>query len=384
MAFKSYTKCVSRADYENPDFSWETLFALLNTSSWWGGPVGGTLAGLSLLEKALNYMLYGKLICLGGDRCAIGRVLTVQSFSFPQNIDNDLMIDLLLYPSSLGDFMTIAAQAAIDHAADNDPQTGIELEMWEAAKKEVQGQLITQQPPVPMPQPMTPTDDGLHEQWYDPTMSALSVAEAYAVGGFYAVPPPGGVVVPAFHIEIEGSRVHDLLNTLQSIESLGLGSDFCDIPVIGWLTCAILKVILSPIILVALQIAWVNAEAGDENDPDAGHLSPGDLIVAHGRFVYDAGHSGWNELHPLKTIQKLGDRDYYPVESDPAAFVKRWCDRVSEVPPPDRDGPGGTPQSMTPEQQATWDAQTKPQNRWTIHPLIDGCAFQETQPEPPR
>ncbi len=384
MAFKSYTKCVSRDDYENPDFTWEAVLALLNTSAWWGGPAGGTLAGLSLLEKALKYMLYGKLICLGGDRCAVGRVLTVQSFSFPENIDNDLMIDLLLYPSSLGDFMAIAAEAATKHTGESDAETRIELDMWEAAKNQVQGALITQQEPIPMPQPLTPSDDGLHEQWYDPTMSALAVDEAYAVGGFYDVPPPGGVVVPAFHVEIEGSRPYDLLNTLQSIESLGLGSDFCDIPVIGWLVCAIAKILLSPLIAAALQIAWANAEAGDENDPDAGAVNPGDLIVASGRFVYDAGHEGWNELHPLKTIQKLGDRTYYPLDPDPAEFVKRCCELTSEVPPPDRDGPGGTPQGMTPEQQATWDAQTQPENRWTIHPLVDGCAPSQAPQDQPK
>jgi len=29
---------------------------------------------------------------------------------------------------------------------------------------------------------------------------------------------------------------------------------------------------------------------------------------------------------------------------------------------------------MTPEQLAVWAAQNQPENSWTVHPLIDGCA----------
>ena len=59
------------------------------------------------------------------------------------------------------------------------------------------------------------------------------------------------------------------------------------------------------------------------------------------------------------------------------ADIDRWCARVSEVPPPDRDGPGAQPASMTPAQQDTWDAQRDPSNRWTIHPDIEGCVPRE-------
>lgn len=362
MAFKAYTTCVDRDDYENPDFSVEAAIATLG--AFLANPIGGTWAALNLIEKLLDYMLNKKLVCLDGDRCAVGRVVsfeTVDEKSFPADVDNDLSINLMLFPSSLGDFVG---------------KDGTEA--WEDAKTEVQGELITEQ--ADMPEPRTP-DDGKHYSHY---ATNVTIEDAYAIGGFNTmVKLEQPIHVPVLHTECEGSRIHDLLVTLQDIESLGFGKDFCDIPVIGWITCAIAKIFLSPIIVGALIAAWFTADDGNPDDarvdPDAGELALGDLLVITGRWVFDAGHAGYNELHPVKTIQKIGGKADYPLE-DPVTFVKRWCERTSDAPPPDRDGPGGAPQSMTPEQQATWDAQLEPHNRWVIHPAIDGCAPKDDEP----
>jgi hypothetical protein len=365
VAFVSYTHCVDRHDYEIPDFSLEAAMATLG--AFLGNPAFGTWAAINLIEELLDYMLNKKLVCLDGDRCAVGRIVgfeTVDDKSFPEDVDNDFSINLMLFPSSLGDFVG------------KDGGTG-----WEEAKGEVQGDLITEQPD--MPEPRTP-DDSKHYSKYSTT---LDIVDAYAIGGFNTmVKLEQPIQVPVLHAECEGSRIHDLLQTLQDIESFGLGKDFCEIPVIGWIACALAKIFLSPIILAGLIAAWFAADDGNPDDarvdPEAGELALGDLIVVTGRWVFDAGHAGYNEFHPVKSIQKAGGKADYPL-GDPAEYIKRWCKPTSEVPPPDRDGPGGAPQGMTPGQQGTWDAQREPHNRWVIHPFVDGCAPKDEDEQPP-
>jgi hypothetical protein len=363
MTFKSYTRCVDRHDYQNPDFSLEAALAIIGVLL--SNPAAVVWGALTGLENALDYMLNKKLVCLDGDRCAVGRVVgfeTVADKSFPDDIDNDFSINLMLFPNSLGDFVG----KTLDQG-------------WAEAKAETQGELVTEQADMPEPREM---EDGKH---YKPYTDEVDIIDAYTIGGFNTmIPLEDKITVPVFHLECEGSRIHDLLKTLQDIESLGLGSDFCDIPIIGWITCALAKIALSPIIFAALVAAWFGADDGNPDDartdPGAGELALGDLIVSTGRWVWDGGHEGWNELHAVKTIQKIGGKADYPL-GDPAEYVKRWCDQVSTVPPPDRDGPGGEPTGMTPGQQATWDGQRQPENRWVIHPAIDGCLPKGAPPD---
>jgi hypothetical protein len=365
MAFKSYTKCVDRHAYKNPDFALEAVLAGLGAIL--ANPALVTWSVLSGLEEALDYMLNKKLVCLDGDRCALGRVVgfeTVEDKSFPDSVDNDFSINLMLYPSSLGDFVG----KSLD-------------EGWEQAKQELQGDLIAEQADMPEPREM----EG-NKRCIAYPMAPVDIVDAYAIGGFNTmIPLKEGVSVPIFHLECEGSRIHDLLKTLQDIQSLGLGGSFCKIPIIGWVICAIAKVFLAPIIAIALVIAWFAADDGNPSDartdPEAGALGLGDLIVVTGRWTWDGGHQGWNELHPVKSIQKAGNPADYP--TDPETLIRRWCERTSEAPPPDRDGPAGAPQGMTPQQQATWDAQRDPANRWVLHPAIDGCRRPEQDDEPP-
>jgi len=365
MAFKSYTQCVDRDAYENPDFAVEAVIATLGALL--SNPIGGTWGALNSIEKLLDYLLNKRLVCLGGDRCAVGRVVgfeTAADKSFPDDADNDFSINLMLTPWSLGDFVGLSG-----------------VEGWKIAREEkMQGELIREQ--KPMPEPRTPVD-GEH---YDPYIETVDIEDAFTIGSFNTmVPLKEGITVPVLHLECEGSRISDLLHTLQDIESLGLGSAFCDIPVLGWIVCTLAKIFLSPIILIALVGAWFAATDGNPDDartdPNAGELALGDLIVVTGRWVFDASHRGWNELHPVKSIQKVGDKTFL-VPTDTAAFVQELCARTSEVPPPDRTPPGGAPTGMTPQQQGIWDAQRQPQHRWVLHPAVDGCQPRD-EPQPP-
>lgn len=109
--------------------------------------------------------------------------------------------------------------------------------------------------------------------------------------------------------------------------------------------------------------------------PELGALHPRDpggttfdVLGVFGRWVYDAGHNnegvGWNEIHAVKACYRAGtwngDGDWPP-------FADAYADRFPDA------YTGAT-------SQATRDAQDAPENQWTIHPRIDGCA---SPPPPP-
>jgi hypothetical protein len=129
-----------------------------------------------------------------------------------------------------------------------------------------------------------------------------------------------------------------------------------------------------------MAIAWAAGSGDNREFDDAGDHQLGDLVLIGGRWVFDASHEGWNELHPVKFVQKLPDD---PSFNSPSAFPRPAPDMVrADQRGRDRGRTAGTaPQSLTPAQQAIWQAQTSPENRWYFHPLIDGC--QSTQDPPP-
>ncbi|HYN19623.1 MAG TPA: hypothetical protein VE078_01585, partial [Thermoanaerobaculia bacterium] len=120
-----------------------------------------------------------------------------------------------------------------------------------------------------------------------------------------------------------------------------------------------------------------------------------DPIVVRGRWAYDGGHDGYNEIHAVRTVQKTLPP---PDAAGFVAFHDAWCAELSKVPPsppPDRDSgatpppkvppppPVAPPPTMTPSQQHTWKAQQRDENRWVYHPAIDGCLPESAPPPPP-
>lgn len=370
MAYVSYTKCVAKGDYRNPPPEWLQGLAALGTIIATGASPWGWGVAFWIIEDALDYMLNGKLICLEGDQCAVGRIVdfeTVDDKSFPENVDNDFSINLLLYPASFEELIGVKWEKS-----------------YEQMTNEVQGDLISEQPGMPVPYGANDTET------YDPTVRTIEGEDAYALGAWTAGEPVWSVSVPAMHTECEGSRIHDMLKILRDLGSLG-NSKVCGwkplgLP-IGKLVCTIVAALFWPVVVAALVAAWFAAEDGNPDDarvdPEAGELSVGDYVVIKGRWVYDAAHSGWNELHPVKSIQKLGGRTFYPPTTNPQEYVDRVCGLYKPVPPGDRDGPEGQPASMTPAQEETWDAQRRPQNRWVLHPAVDGCDPQGEPEQPP-
>lgn len=366
-----YTSCVQPADYKPLNVTPQVIALIAGALA--GGPVGLLAAGagvMSALERVLEYMLNGKLVCLGGQRCAIGVAAAFETVSekpFPDDIDNDWSINLILSPDSADSFVVIP------FPTDPDPTTVIKRKALKSAQAGPQGPLVTEQPN--MPEPREPLAGWGH------------------YGGYFAGPGGGGWdYQPVLHLECEGSRIHDVRKTLEDISSLGTGGGLCEIPFFGKIACAIVAAILSPIIAVALTVAWFNADEGsaaDAMDPGAPALKVGDLIVANGRWSYDAGHGGYNELHAIRSIQIIDNgRDWLhpqgatPWGTDFAAYHDRWCSLIAEVPP--RQADGAPPVPATPEQQQTADRQAQPENTWELHPAIDGCRPRGTDPAQPQ
>lgn len=124
-------------------------------------------------------------------------------------------------------------------------------------------------------------------------------------------------------------------------------------------------------------------------DGAGGEIKLGDPIMVRGRWAYDSAHTGYNEIHPVRTVQKTAPA---PADADPFTayleFHKAWCLELANVPPdpPPSRNPQAPPatggdQNMTGAQRATKDAQKRDENRWVYHPAIDGC-IPRTRPDP--
>jgi hypothetical protein len=115
MPYLQYTKCVKPADYSGP----VDLLAGATSAGILGGVtlnVGlATLGAITAAIAFCNWWLYGRLVCLGGDHCAIGLALEV----FPPQLktglnreDTDYSVNMLLAPTTLFEGFNQACQDA--------------------------------------------------------------------------------------------------------------------------------------------------------------------------------------------------------------------------------------------------------------------------------
>lgn len=362
MSYQQYTFCVTRQDFDELDaasFIGPALVIVAGiVAAIFTGPVGvivAAIGGLWAIQVVCHFLLGGKLICLGqDDACAIGRVAQIEPVGYGKSdferLDNDFSVNLLLAPH-----LPDATKAEIENDG-------------------LQGSFIKQQ---------------------DPETTGLSF------GGYSTDNFPGDQI-PVFHAEFEGSRIHDFCETAPAALAVfttatAIGVAICFIPVVGWIACLIAIVagaLIGAAIAGAMIInAWNDALPGSAKDaevhPGDGDLhamdpdtkNGGDYVIIHGRWCYDAGHSGWNELHPARSVQKIplkvdesGEpRPPWKEGSDEAeikAFEKikeRWCRHTGYAEDPE-----------------VKKEQGKPENNWVCHPAVDGCRpRQEEPPEPP-
>ncbi|MDQ6750070.1 MAG: hypothetical protein M3Z33_04875 [Actinomycetota bacterium] len=393
----SYTHCVERLDYQDQP----------SLNGW--DPAAFIIANCA-------YGLGGKLVCLPppgpGDptpdhfRCAIGRVIEIEEVGYDkvgyEAFDNDWCINLLLAPQELSAFtpvVTAGKRAARDQKAN-----------YEAAEAEPQGKLL-QVDKSAMPAPHENTDWSkqvgafvpyFFDEHDQPVLFHFNIAQAVPldigpnlVQNVYnplekvrdqlqaQLAASYGVDVtriPVLHCEVEGSREHDFCSIAVPIaQGAQVFSDGCHAALdwvpfgIGDAVCKVLNFLPSWLATVAAALAglgtWGLAHPGDADV--AGMVSVGDAVIISGRWVFDAAHNGANELHPVLTLQKLANGDWSSV-SDLGQFAEEWCRRVSEAPPP-YDVIGTVASGLTPAQQAVHDNQQRPEQKWTVHPAVDGC-----------
>lgn len=302
-----------------------------------GNPVSGIVGGalwIAAVFELCHFLHGGKLICFDKGVCAIGRVAAVHPVGSDKSgleaMDDDFTFDLILSP----------------HAAN---ETKSEMITSDAN----QGQFIADQ------------------------------SEIAAIGlGYRGDSVKFPDIVPAeheteiLHAEVKGCRVHDVCIVLKIMSfPTAAAAVICSIPVIGWLACLLVMLVVLIITAVLAAIVWFATENGalsDVMDPASGDLVPanddgsgGDVVLVRGDWTYDAGHSGWNEFHPIRHAQKITIDDKYMGTAKASAalvadFKKEvydpWCSEV---------GKSSNPLVIA--------EQENPKNRWQIHPLIDGC-----------
>lgn len=329
--------CVSAGDYKPiAAATLAILSVIIGVLSGIGGnPIGGAISGalwIAAVFDLCHYLHGGKLICLDKTVCVIGRLAQLipvgQDKSGLENLDDDFTFNIIMSPH--------ASTETVSDIVATDP---------------VQAKYIQEQP--------GPKGIGLGYEGESVKFTDL----------------PADTEV--LHCEIKGCRVHDVCIVLKIMAfPTAAAAVICSIPILGWIACLIAMAVVALITLIVGGIVWAathNGELSDVLDPNSGTLTPadpdtglgGDIILVRGDWVYDAGHGGWNEIHPVRYVQKLDVPEiYHGAAHADAALVSRfkkevldpWCFETGKS-----------------EDPLVIEAQKQPENSWHIHPSIDGC-----------
>ncbi|HEV8081893.1 MAG TPA: hypothetical protein VGP55_01755 [Chitinophagaceae bacterium] len=425
-----YTSCVQPPDFKPIDLGIIGALAIVSIATLFSGVFAVVaMAGIvQILRYVLDWMLNGKLICLhrdhtngcncgsdGGTVCVIGEIADTEGIGEDKNpvadVDNDFAINLMLAPFSVHEFWS--SYNAFTETVDGKK---VEVSARESTLRKATGVPHPVSEPFIPPQPATrpqgdllrlqpgmPSDKGklifgvytggdgktifegyfrtmiyhtLSSEYYSWTelfgkdYLALGVGEPDTGKAFgdYIIKHPDAkkFEAPVLHCEFEGSRIRDMLDV---IEAFSLGGSWCKKNFFFRAICTLLQSVFAPIILIALAAAWANADDGNVADAleGGGSIGSKDKIILRGRWAYDGGHAGYNEVHATRTVQKV-----YNIPQDPKEFENfrlEWCAKMSEIPRVEDIGV----HPLTPTEQATHDNQQKPENQWTFHPDIDGC-----------
>jgi hypothetical protein len=400
MGFVQHTKCVRIQDKVYPSWSPAptTMLILVSIPVLLAALANPYLAIIEvpLLIAYCLWWLYDRLICLGGEVCAIGLLGKPEPPSMKSGFDKfdtDFSINLVLAPHNIQELPPGYPGTVPPPPGGADPTEYYHEKFLDAlhgqiADDGIQGNLIKEQP--------TTKDEGWDFRGYFNTVGSRTEAIVHHHQ-------------PYLHCEWEGGGMHKLLMALYVVLALVTAAAIaCAIPIIGTIVCAILMVAA-----LAVSVAGVVAALNDTGtpavtDPVTGQttdqLHPGeDILFVRGDWVYDSAHEGWNEVHPLKVCYRVGTakyeagsnvdwdaaigsfmvargrwkfdpadptrrtffKDAAPKAEDWRAWVQSWCD-------------GGEQASSG----ITIHNQGRPENKWAIHPVIDGCRPEPEGPPP--
>jgi len=344
MAYRQYTSCVTPGNFQDLGFTYLgwfgavttiiTFFIVAVTSGWVAAVLPALIAMFTVLITFLIWWLYGRLICLGGEKCLIGVVL---GRGHPQPLtkagDDDTTMNIVLAPSPV-DFNL--PNKPIDERLLPD-----ETIYW---NNPVQGHLVK------------------------PNDAILAIGRSYVGDEGHAN------YVKALHCEVEGSGIRNLLAWASVVLALLIALQIILlIPGLGWLV-AILLWLISVISVFAGTTGLLDPlNPGDPTDidPNLGALAARDIVVVKGDWIYDSLHNGWNEIHAVHACQIIckfmEDGKTWPADigggfgldtdDHVRATVEKWCDAIKDA-----------------EDCEDGGSRDDPAQNWILHPLIDGCS----------
>ena len=327
-AYNQYTTCT-------PSSSWQSMAAYIALSvlpvtgiGWLLlAPAGWCIAFYLYLMlaasvvAACDWWLNVRLVCLGGDRSAVGMIVSVEpsrgKTQFIGELDTDYSINLLVYPCLPG-VSQADAEASVPY--------GVLVAETQGVKDEVKffrGEFAPQAGTATEPKSAV-----LHAEFEgagmrDFRIGAL-VALGFAVAAYVAcaaIPPPWGLIV---------AGILALLAFLAGLIGYLVGdNDYTD-PGDGVIPAEV-----------------------HQNDPTTGLGA--DLVYVSGAWVFDSFHEGWNELHPIKVCTPIG------------TWTGTWPTDILDVAKrlDDAFGQAKDPLTVGHQQEQRW--------KWTVHPYIDGC-----------
>jgi hypothetical protein len=350
---------------------WAVLYAL-------APGVAVFLAALCVAAMAFcTWWLDVRLICLGGDRSAIGAIYHLEppvQTANPINIvdaDTDFSFNLLLWQ--------FVPQNSL-------PQSFVSNQ-WSPTAFPQLGTGWPTLPPLVPNIPFSQVSDEVNLIVAQQSMASLGLG----FGGQNIEqadkpdPPPPGSSTQYFlmHCEIEGPGMHDLLILLGVMAAVLVAAAFVfAIPVVG----PILSWILIALALLAFLIGGPAITHDDASPPSGGGWGGSfnpyetasdpnglvDLAYVFGRWVYDSLHAGAesNELHPVHYMIKIG----CATQGNLSKGI--WPPDLGEL-QQKYDAQFGVINSPI-----TIEIQKQPENQWTVHPLLDGCLGATPYPEP--
>jgi hypothetical protein len=336
--FRKYTECVKPQDYTSIPYGGAIVAALVAVVI---APfilvtnlilVPLAIAADILLIAGAHFYLYGRLVCLDGLQTAMGVVAGVT-------------------PPSTG-------RTLFDKYGDDDATMGIFLAGGP-----------------------TNFDSDLDAYWNAPQGKLIAPSPAILnVGLSYPTSGNDLKYQKHLHCEFEGSGIYEFLQwvKLVLVILLAILALLLAAPAAAALLILFLKLLALLFGAFGIVNIFLPGAAGDPTDvnPDLRNLSEGDIVVVTGDWIYDSGHSGWNEIHAVHSCQRMSGND---------GVILARLNPDGTWPADIGDGMGLDPAHL----QVTldrWKAaladataavnggnQDAPANNWIIHPLIDGC-----------
>ncbi len=390
MSFVQYTRCVKIKDKVYPSWAPAPTTTLILLSI----PVliaSLAIPYIALIEIPLliaycEWWLYDRLICLGGEACAIGLLGKPEppdkKTGFDK-LDTDFSINLVLAPHNIQELPSGYPGNLPPPPAGSDAKAYYHEKFLEAlhhaiADDPIQGNLIREQ--------ATTRDAGWDFLGYFNT-----------VGGSMTVSHHQAYL----HCEFEGGGIYKFLQMLKALLVVATAAAVvCSIPVLGWIACAIMAAVAAILAVAGLVAALNDTGSPAVVDPKTGaitdQLHPGqDILFVTGDWVMDTAHEGWNEIHPIKRCVLVGTARYeandkVDWEHAIGSFMvsrTKWRDDNTDPKNPTFHKDSGSPKTQDWKDwvqsfcDATGEAssgltihnQQQPENKWVIHPVIDGC-----------